>query len=258
MVHGGLGYAFFRSAFLDVVGQDRPIYLFQAPGLDGRTPPLERLNDMVALYLRTMHEIQPKGPYYIAAMCGGSFIALEMCRRLSETGETVGRLILLDPPAVPPAIKIQRLRTSRPSSLLTRALGFLGVGIEFARPKLDDYGLALRARAKKQRLREDLQIRRAELMDIVAPEERSYAPETMLKVAETLRQALDGHVPLPYPGHATMLVAADREANTLGQSSFWRTLVGSIEHEVGGANHEELFTDRLIDTANFVRNALEK
>ena len=40
MVHGGLGFAFFKPDFLEEVGRDRPVYLFQAPGLDGRVPPL--------------------------------------------------------------------------------------------------------------------------------------------------------------------------------------------------------------------------
>jgi len=35
-------------------------------------------------------------------MCAGSFIALEMCHQLEAAGETIGRLILLDPTPAPP------------------------------------------------------------------------------------------------------------------------------------------------------------
>lgn len=110
MVHGGSGFAFLQPGFVDVVGQDRPVYFFQAPGLDGRVPPLKVLEDLAALYVRSMREVQPTGPYNIAAMCAGSFIALEMCHQLEQSGEKIGRLILLDPDTMPPAWKEQRAK----------------------------------------------------------------------------------------------------------------------------------------------------
>ena len=63
---------------------------------------------MAELYVASMRQLQPSGPYYIAAMCARSSIALEMCHRLVEAVEPVGRLILLDPPSAPPRIKDQR------------------------------------------------------------------------------------------------------------------------------------------------------
>jgi acyl carrier protein len=121
MVHGGSGFAFLQPAFVDVVGRDRPVYFFQAPGLDGRVAPLRVLQDMAALYVRSMREVQPVGPYNIAAMCSGAFIALEMCSQIKECGEEVGHLILLDPDTMPPAWKAQRQGTkSRNRTALDR------------------------------------------------------------------------------------------------------------------------------------------
>ena len=99
MVHGGLGFAFLRPNFLDVIAKDRPIYLFQVPGLDGSVAPLENIEGIAALYVEAMISVQPIGPYRVIAMCSGSFIALEMCSQLKERGQTVARLVLLDPPA---------------------------------------------------------------------------------------------------------------------------------------------------------------
>jgi acyl carrier protein/surfactin synthase thioesterase subunit len=105
MVHGGSGFAFLQSAFVEIVGEDRPVYFFQAPGLDGRAAPLNRVEDIARLYVRSMREVQTRGPYNVAAMCAGAFIALEICNQIEEAGETVGRLILLDPNTMPPAWK---------------------------------------------------------------------------------------------------------------------------------------------------------
>ena len=105
MVHGGSGFAFLQPVFVDIVGEDRPVYFFQAPGLDGRATPLNKVEDIARLYVQSMCAIQPAGPYNIVAMCAGSFIALEMCNQIEEGGETVGRLILLDPNTMPPAKK---------------------------------------------------------------------------------------------------------------------------------------------------------
>jgi len=108
MVHGGSGFAFIEPAFVEVIGEDRPVYFFQARGLDGRVPPLNRVEDIARLYVQSMREVHPRGPYNIAAMCAGAFIALEMCHQLEEAGETIGHLILLDPDTMPPAWKEQR------------------------------------------------------------------------------------------------------------------------------------------------------
>jgi acyl carrier protein len=110
MVHGGSGFAFLQPGFVDVVGRDRPVYFFQAPGLDGRVAPLKVLEDLAGLYVRSMREVQPAGPYNIAAMCSGAFVALEMCNQIKEAGQEIGRLILLDPDTMPPAWKEQRAR----------------------------------------------------------------------------------------------------------------------------------------------------
>ena len=115
MVHGGSGFAFLQPGFVDVVGWDRPVYFFQAPGLDGRVAPLKVLEDLARLYVRSMREVQPAGPYNIAAMCSGAFIALEMCNQIKESGEEIGRLILLDPDTMPPAWKDQRAKAGSKS-----------------------------------------------------------------------------------------------------------------------------------------------
>ncbi|WP_410968645.1 thioesterase domain-containing protein, partial [Salmonella sp. SAL4443] len=65
------------------------------------------VEEIAKLYIEAMRIIQPTGPYNLAAMCAGSFIALEMCHQLESAGQAIGRLILLDPTPTLPRLKPQ-------------------------------------------------------------------------------------------------------------------------------------------------------
>jgi thioesterase domain-containing protein len=78
------------------LGSDQPVYGLQAQGLDGREPPLTRIEDMAANFVRKIQLIQPNGPYFLAGFCMGGTIAFEMAQQLSRQGQTVGLLALLD------------------------------------------------------------------------------------------------------------------------------------------------------------------
>jgi thioesterase domain-containing protein len=131
IVHGGHGFAFFRPDFIEEIGKDRPVYLFQAPGYEDRGAHMLSVEEMAELYVGSMRQLQPVGPYFLVALCAGSFIALEMCHRLQEAGESVARLILLDPPSAPPKVKDQRAMTakrSRAGNTVQRVLALFGSG----------------------------------------------------------------------------------------------------------------------------------
>ena len=74
----------------------RPVYGLQARGLDGGGAPLERVEDMAALYLDAVRTRQPSGPYHLAGWSMGGVVAFEMARRLRGQGEAVGALVLID------------------------------------------------------------------------------------------------------------------------------------------------------------------
>ncbi len=62
MVHGGPGFVFLKPVFLDIVAEDRSIYLFQAPGLDDSTTPLESVEKCAGLYIKAMRATRPPVP----------------------------------------------------------------------------------------------------------------------------------------------------------------------------------------------------
>ena len=98
LVHGRHGQAFVSPHFMQLLGNDQPVWAFQARGLDGLHEPHSTVEDMAAEYLGEMRKQHPHGPYFLGALCAGAYIAAVMARSLQEAGETVLPLLLLDPP----------------------------------------------------------------------------------------------------------------------------------------------------------------
>lgn len=78
------------------VQTDQPIYAIQAKGVDGVGVPHERVEDMAQFYLDAVREVQPHGPYFLAGYSFGGLVALEMAQRLSNEGEAIAFLGMLD------------------------------------------------------------------------------------------------------------------------------------------------------------------
>ena len=73
-----------------------PVYGLQAQGIDGRTRPLTRIEDMAALYVGEIRRVQHSGPYFLAGGSMGGMIAFEMARQLRDAGEHVAMLAVVD------------------------------------------------------------------------------------------------------------------------------------------------------------------
>jgi acetoacetyl-CoA synthetase len=74
----------------------RPIYGIHPKGLDGVDEPLERFEDMAQFYIAAIRELQPHGPYALIGYSTGGLVALEIARGLSDSGEKIVLLALLD------------------------------------------------------------------------------------------------------------------------------------------------------------------
>lgn len=98
LVHGRHGQAFVSPHFMHLLGNDQPVWAFQARGLDGTREPHSTIEDMAAEYLAEMRTQRPHGPCFLGSLCAGVYIAAVMARSLREAGETVLPLLLLDPP----------------------------------------------------------------------------------------------------------------------------------------------------------------
>ena len=98
LVHGKHGQAFVSPQFMQLLGDNQPVWAFQARGLDGLRQPHATVEDMAAEYLAEMRKQRPHGPYFLGSLCAGAYVAAVMARALREAGETVLPLLILDPP----------------------------------------------------------------------------------------------------------------------------------------------------------------
>jgi thioesterase domain-containing protein len=73
-----------------------PIYGMEAKGMDGVSEPLERVEDMAEFNLDAIRQIQAHGPYFLIGYSLGGLVVLDMAQRLSDAGEKVGLLAMLD------------------------------------------------------------------------------------------------------------------------------------------------------------------
>ncbi len=105
-LHGVMPLGHIMSAGL---GADQPLYVLNAPGIDGREPPHTRMEDMAADYLGKIRQARPSGPYILGGICAGGLLAMELARALWSQGEPVGTVVLVDPPLMPfSRVPIQR------------------------------------------------------------------------------------------------------------------------------------------------------
>jgi len=95
-IHGAGGTVLMYRELSQHLGDDQPFYGLQSQGLDGVAPPLQRVEEMAAIYVREIRKSQPQGPYFIGGYCMGGTVAYEVAQQLCEQGETVALLALFD------------------------------------------------------------------------------------------------------------------------------------------------------------------
>jgi acyl-coenzyme A synthetase/AMP-(fatty) acid ligase/thioesterase domain-containing protein/acyl carrier protein len=76
---------------------ERPIYGFQARGLEGGGRPDWSARRWAARCVRQIRQLQPRGPYYLGGHSFGALLAMEAARQLSDGGEEIALLVLIDP-----------------------------------------------------------------------------------------------------------------------------------------------------------------
>nr|CAF05651.1 TubF protein [Archangium disciforme] len=76
-----------------------PFYALQPPGLQEGQEPMDKVEELAALYVRELRELQPRGPYRLGGWSFGCVVAYEVALQLEAAGEQVALLSLLDFPA---------------------------------------------------------------------------------------------------------------------------------------------------------------
>lgn len=78
------------------LGEDQPIYGLLPRGLDGKERFFSRVEDMAAHYVSAICAKQAEGPYRIVGYSFGGIVAFEVAQQISNQGEQVGFLGVLD------------------------------------------------------------------------------------------------------------------------------------------------------------------
>lgn len=101
-VHPGGGFAITYSGLTRLVDNQVPVHGLQARGLLTPEPLPSSVEEMSRDYVDQIRAVQPAGPYRLAGWCFGGRMAYEMACLLTELGEQVDLLVLMDSYPPPP------------------------------------------------------------------------------------------------------------------------------------------------------------
>ncbi|HED12356.1 MAG TPA: non-ribosomal peptide synthetase, partial [Gammaproteobacteria bacterium] len=86
----------FKQIISRHLGLDQPFFGFEDFGVDGKRAAITRVEDLAAYYIKELRAFKKNGPYLLAGFCFGGLVAYEMARQLTEKGNQVALLALID------------------------------------------------------------------------------------------------------------------------------------------------------------------
>jgi len=238
LVHPLSGELSLYRPLVDALGGDRPVYGFQARGLEQGARPDFTVEEMAERYARALERVHPEGPVLLAGSSMGGLVVYEMARALAERGRDLGFVAMVDTP-VPGARQAAEGEASaagrhRGGEIELALLGYL----ESGEPEitLEELGEMVR----EERLAYVLERgHRAGTLPA------SYGLDDLTRlvsVVEANRAAMDVYRPATWDGRLVYFRAADGSAAAdTGDAPPWSGLAleGVELHEVPG-NHISL------------------
>lgn len=101
IVPGSIGMSDGYNEIADALADTCTVYGIQMHGIYRGEKPLTSMEEIVALNISWIKEVQACGPYRFIAHSFGGHVAYEMCRRLERQGETVAWTVIMDAGASP-------------------------------------------------------------------------------------------------------------------------------------------------------------
>ncbi len=221
------------------------IHGMQAKGIDGVEEPFERIEDMAQFYLDAIREVQPQGPYLLVGYSLGGLVTLEMAQRLTEAGERVALLAMLD--SYP---SIRYLSTGQRIRLITRLVG-RHVSMAMRLPMREAVSYVLRPSERRQHIPGDHSGRARYQSSSVSP--------VMQRVRDRAYLALSRYQPRFYPGKISFVRAQISTDFPADAAAIWAELANEFEVETVPGDHLEIITTYFARLASllsrFVREA---
>jgi aspartate racemase len=216
------------------LGPDQPFLGLDLPFTDGnRLPVPYRFEDISALLIRVMREVQPKGPYYLGGLCVNAVIAYEIARQLVHDGEEVALLAMLD--AHNQAFYKNPFKDGRYSSRIKYHLSNL---------------LKLDANETSAYLLDRLDEARRKIERVAWRLTSDHTGEERLRNTDSIvHPAFSRYEPQPYSGRILLLQSSDWPVGPYFDFKLgWKDLVaGGIEfHSIPG-NHPSMFGEPAVN-----------
>jgi amino acid adenylation domain-containing protein len=197
LVHPIGGGVFWYLALARQLGDGRPVYGLRSLPSPPDSGPAD-LRAMARGYLDAVRQVQRTGPYVLGGWSMGAVVAYEMARQLHASGETVARLVLIDPP---PPLAASQGEDDEITLLAALAGDLEGLSGESLGMTLAD----LARLAPEERLPRMLEVcqRKGAL-----PAEIDLAQfRELFTMFRQNRNALKTYVPEPYPGGLSLFLA---------------------------------------------------
>ncbi|NER33981.1 MAG: amino acid adenylation domain-containing protein [Oscillatoria sp. SIO1A7] len=180
------------------LGNNQPLYGLQSLGLSGEKEPLTKIEEMAAIYIEALQEIQPAGPYYLGGWSMGGIVAWEMARQLQEVGLEVALLALIDSYA-PNAMSELIDEASLANSLAADLGGMFGTELPISAKDIEQ----LQRSEQLQHI-----FATAKRLNLLPPEVGIEQMRQLFEVFKANRVAIANYQPKPYSGRVAQFCAS--------------------------------------------------
>jgi thioesterase domain-containing protein len=220
------------------ISSQRPFYGIQAKGFDGDQA-MDRVDDMVPLYLEAIQKLQPHGPYFLIGYSFGGLVMLDIARRLLSQGEKIAQLIMLDSyPHLRQLSPIERVRV-----ILRRANGHLSEIVRL--PPREALAYLIRRLLHRSRVSN-------EGTDTISRKPTTMSPKLVVQIVQQRGElALGQYRPQFYPGKVIFLKSETGSYFPGNPAAVWSHLAAAFECETVPGDHQTMLTkhfDKLGET----------
>jgi thioesterase domain-containing protein/NAD(P)-dependent dehydrogenase (short-subunit alcohol dehydrogenase family) len=265
-VHGAGGNVMVYSVLSDYLGLEQPFYGLQEQGVDGKSEPLDRIEDMAALYIKEIREVYPHGPYMLGGFSMGGEVAFEMAQQLTAAGEEVGLLVLFDTLNPARSIRMHSFSThttatedhnSRPGKITAisrKVMGHIRRLSKLTLREQIDY-LSRDARMRLNRIRLTAGVRMAKASGKPLPYKLIEH-----QLWETNLKAVTNYVPRIYPHKLTLFRASENlDTNRVDDPMGWGPLAaGGVDEYIIEGTHRMLDEPYVVDVVRQLKISLDE
>jgi thioesterase domain-containing protein len=227
LVHGLGGNILEFFDLVQFMRSAMPVYGLQARGADGLKEPDASIEQMAHTQLQGIKSVQPKGPYVLIGYSLGGLVTLEMARLLSQQGQRVALLMMIDSY---PALRL--------SSTGQRAGVFVRRVVEKVQDVLSP-SKRIRLEASKEYFHKN-------------PSLGVFSTPVMKRLMDSGNRAWQRYEPGYYHGNVKFVKAAVPTHFPADPAEFWSKRVEQFELESVPGKHTTLLTEHSSSLAEVI------